>query len=30
MTEADVRQDIPKALALIQIAAQVLDDMSPY
>jgi hypothetical protein len=30
LTEADVREDIPKATALVQVAAQVLDDMSPY
>ena len=30
LTEADVREDIPKARALVQLAAKVLDDMSPY
>jgi HEPN domain len=30
LTGTDVREDIPKATKLIQVAAQVLDDMSPY
>jgi len=30
LTATDVREDIPKATKLIQLAAQVLEDMSPY
>lgn len=30
LTEADVREDIPKATAIVQLAGQVLDQMSPF
>ena len=30
LTEDDVREDIPKAQALVEVAAKVLDDMLPY
>lgn len=30
LTETDVREDLPKATAIVQMAGQVLDGMSPY
>jgi hypothetical protein len=30
LTAADVRDDLPKVLAIVELAAGVLDEMGPY